>query len=134
MYTCDRASAHGRVLSLLPRNFLVTSIFLETTNPSRYVQAPFGKTKVSLFQRALVLQSSFLRSPRSLFFSLRSWPSYCLGTSTLSFYLATRPRAIFERLKTSLFFLLIIFIIHLRNYFSKDQFDLTLYTQRLVNI
>jgi len=77
-------------VSPLPSNFLVTSIFPETTNPSRYVRAPSGKTKVSLLQRALVLRSPFLWSLRSLFRSLRlplrSWPSCCL-----SLWLATQP-------------------------------------------
>lgn len=68
-YKCTLST--GRVLSSLPSNFLLTSIFLEITNPSWYVRAPSGKTKVSLLQRALVLQLSFSsHSVRSFFFCL----------------------------------------------------------------
>lgn len=49
-----------------PRNFLVRPIFLETSNPSRHVRAPSGKTKVSLLQRALGSSDSL-----SLFLSRR---------------------------------------------------------------
>lgn len=58
------------VLSSFPRNFLVTPVFLESSNPSSHVRASSGKTKVSLLQRALSSSASLpsFRDPLSRVF------------------------------------------------------------------